>query len=88
MVVKYRCNITNITCHKYIKEKIMSIISSCFRYAKAPARKLLSKVGKRVQEKQIEKLKEKLNDPLCDIFRDYDGPTFIITDTGIKKMHK
>lgn len=84
MVVKYRCDTTNITCHKYIKEKIMSIISSCFRYAKAPAKKLLSKVGKRVQEKQIEKLK----DPLCDIIRDYKGPTFIITDTGIKKMHR
>lgn len=61
----------------------MSIISSCFRYAKAPARKLLSKVGKRVQEKQIEKLKEKLNDPLCDIFRDNEEKLlhFSIKDT-------
>ena len=57
----------------------MSIISSCFRYAKAPARKLLSKVGKRVQEKQIEKLK----DPLCAIFRDNEEKLshFSIKDT-------
>lgn len=49
----------------------MSIISSCFRYAKTPAKKLLSKVGKRVQEKQFEKLKEKLNenDPLCTLLK-------------------
>ena len=63
----------------------MSIISSCFRYAKAPAKKLLSKVGKRVQEKQFEKLKEKLNEnaPLCTLLKNKDGktPTFSIKDT-------
>ncbi len=61
----------------------MSIISSCFRYVKVPAKKLLSKVGKRVQEKQIEKLKEKLNDPLCAIFRDNEEKLshFSIKDT-------
>lgn len=60
----------------------MSIIKSCFRYAKAPAKKLLSKVGKRVQEKQIEKLKEKVKDPLCAFLNDNEGiPTFSPKDT-------
>ena len=60
----------------------MSILSSCFRYAKAPARKLLSKVGQRVQEKQVEKLKEKVNDPLCAFLKDNEGiPTFSLKDT-------
>ena len=60
----------------------MSIIKSCFRYAKVRAKILLPKVGKQVQEKQFEKLKEKVNDQLCAFLKDNEGiPTFSLKDT-------